>query len=179
METLFFILLFLTAYSFAVYPAALWGVSALVRRPWEEGRNMSCRHGHRLRPQRRGGDRAESAELPRPRLSRGCRRDHGRLRRLDGQDRRNRLLRAGQPRQPGRLSEAGQDRVPQQGRPVGPRRDYRLYRRKFHVPDRGPRHCGEELQRPGGRRRHGMDGVRGREKTGARRRASTPGSSDG
>jgi cellulose synthase/poly-beta-1,6-N-acetylglucosamine synthase-like glycosyltransferase len=37
MEALFFLLLFLTAYSFAVYPAVLLGVSALVRRPWEKG----------------------------------------------------------------------------------------------------------------------------------------------
>ncbi len=37
MEILFLILLFLTVYSFAVYPAALLVISRLVRRPWEKG----------------------------------------------------------------------------------------------------------------------------------------------
>lgn len=37
MEILFFILIFLTAYSFVVYPAVLLIISRLKRRPWEEG----------------------------------------------------------------------------------------------------------------------------------------------
>jgi len=37
MEILFFILIFLTAYSFVVYPAILLVISGLVHRPWEEG----------------------------------------------------------------------------------------------------------------------------------------------
>jgi cellulose synthase/poly-beta-1,6-N-acetylglucosamine synthase-like glycosyltransferase len=37
MEALFFILIFLSAYPFVVYPAVLLLISGIVRRPWEEG----------------------------------------------------------------------------------------------------------------------------------------------
>ncbi len=37
MKILFFILIFLTAYSFVVYPAVLLVISRLVRRPWQKG----------------------------------------------------------------------------------------------------------------------------------------------